>query len=257
MSTHESKEHEVAASSHLPGSQAKNGVAGAVILFFILGLAASLVVGWIVFPKLLYSQKNQPFSFNHVLHVEQVDDGCNSCHAFRDDGTFTGIPKLDACIGCHEDMQGDTEDEKIFVEQYVKKEREVPWLVYSKQPPCVFFSHAAHVKMGKMDCVYCHGPIGQSTHSRVYEQNRITGLSRDIWGKSIAGFKQNSWDRMKMDDCAECHARTQVGIPRQETKDPVSGHFLETVQMIFPTSYNEFKGTSVQTEKDGCFVCHK
>jgi hypothetical protein len=47
-------------------------VAGTVILFFILGLAASLVVGWVVFPKLLYSQKHQPVSFDHALHMEQV-----------------------------------------------------------------------------------------------------------------------------------------------------------------------------------------
>jgi hypothetical protein len=53
-----------------------------------------------------------------------------------------------------------------------------------------------------MECVTCHGPIGESEVSRPYEYNRITGYSRDIWGKNIAGFKKNSWDRMKMDDCA-------------------------------------------------------
>ena len=72
---------------------------GPVILFFLLGLAASLVVGWGVFPKLLYSQKQQPFNFNHVLHVELVSDGCESCHFFRDDGSFSGIPKLEQCTG--------------------------------------------------------------------------------------------------------------------------------------------------------------
>jgi len=37
----------------------------------------------------------------------------------------------------------------------------------------------------------------------------------------------NSWDRMKMDDCSECHQKEKV-------------------------SQN-----SVQTLKGGCFVCHK
>jgi uncharacterized paraquat-inducible protein A len=31
----------------------------------------------------------------------------------------------------------------------------------------------------------------------------------DIWGRNIAGYKKNTWDRMKMDDCADCH--TQKG----------------------------------------------
>ena len=33
------------------------GSGGIIILFFIVGLVASLVVGWVLFPKLLYSQK--------------------------------------------------------------------------------------------------------------------------------------------------------------------------------------------------------
>ncbi|MBU4186408.1 MAG: cytochrome C, partial [Proteobacteria bacterium] len=63
MSTQDDKAKEVSA----------DGATGPIILFFILGLAASLVLGWVIFPKLLYSQKKQPIDFNHVLHVEAVE----------------------------------------------------------------------------------------------------------------------------------------------------------------------------------------
>jgi hypothetical protein len=207
--------------------QSGGGVAGPITLFFILGLLASLVLGWVIFPQLLYSSKEQPIQFNHSLHYELVDDGCESCHFFREDGTYSGVPKLAQCIDCHEEVQGENPEEEKFVTQYVEKGREVPWLMYSRQPDHVFFSHVAHVKMANMDCVTCHGPIGESESMRVYQANRITGLSRDIWGRNIAGFKKNSWDRMKMDDCSECHQREKV-------------------------SQN-----SVQTLKGACFVCHK
>lgn len=200
---------------------------GFVILFFIIGFVASLMVGWILFPKLLYSQKQQPIDFNHALHSDMVDSGCESCHFFREDGTYSGVPKLAQCIGCHEEVQGQDPDEIRFVEEYVKKGREVPWLVYSRQPDCVFFSHAAHVKNSGMDCATCHGTIGESESLKPYEANRITGYTRDIWGKNIAGLKKNTWDRMKMDDCSECHVKNGV------------------------------KQTSVQTGKGACFVCHK
>jgi hypothetical protein len=176
-----------------------------VILFFLIGFAISLAVGWILFPKLLYSKKEQPFNFNHEVHLEQMDEGCQSCHFFREDGTYSGIPKLDQCVDCHEEVQGESPDEEIFVNEYVANGKEVPWQVYARQPDCVFFSHAAHVKIAGMDCVSCHGHIGESTRMRPYEENRITGLSRDIWGVNIAGLKENSWDRMKMTDCGECH----------------------------------------------------
>ncbi len=197
-----------------------NNAGGIVILFFIIGLAASMIVGWIIFPKLLYSQKNQPIDFSHAIHNQEVDNGCESCHFFREDGTFAGVPKLEQCIDCHEEVQGESASEARFVEEYVNKGREVPWLIYSRQPDCVFFSHAAHVKKGAMECKTCHGPIENSEHLKPYQENRITGVSRDIWGYNIGGFKKNVWDRMKMDDCAECHMK-DLGV------------------------------------KDACFVCHK
>lgn len=204
----------------------EDGAGGPIILFFIAGLVASLLIGWVAFPALLYSQKKQPVDFDHALHVGVVDHGCQSCHFFREDGSYSGVPKLAQCVECHTEANSDDPEEIKFVEQYVKPGREVPWLVYSRQPDCVFFSHAAHVIKGQMDCMTCHGPIGESTSSRVYQQNRITGYSRDIWGHNISGIKRNSWDRMKMDDCADCHAEANV-----------------------PPG-------SVQTQKDGCFVCH-
>ena len=121
----------------------ENSAGSAIFLFFILGFIASLIVGWVAFPKVLYSQKKQPINFNHALHVGLVDEGCGSCHYFREDGSFSGIPKIAQCIECHEEVNGVSPDEKKFVAQYVAMEREVPWLVYAKQPPCVFFSHAA------------------------------------------------------------------------------------------------------------------
>ena len=204
-----------------------SGGGAPVILFFVLGLIASLIVGWVIFPQVLYSQKKQPVDFNHLLHNDEVEDGCESCHFFRDDGTFSGVPKLSQCIDCHEEVNGEDPEEEKFVNEYVAKDREVPWLIYSRQPSNVFFSHAAHVKMAQMDCVTCHGQIGESESLKTYQANRITGISRDIWGKNIAGLKRNSWDRMKMDDCSECHQRENV---------------------------NQH---SVQTLKGGCFVCHK
>jgi hypothetical protein len=59
--------------AHASGGK-DSGAGGFIILFFIIGFAASMVLGWVIFPKLLYSQKQQPFNFNHALHVEEVDD---------------------------------------------------------------------------------------------------------------------------------------------------------------------------------------
>lgn len=234
----------------------KPGPCGPILFFFIVGLAASLVVGWIIFPKLLYSKKRQPIDYNHVLHLKEVENRCESCHFFREDGSFSGVPRLAQCVDCHEDVQGETPDEAKFVEQYVAKGKEVPWLVYSRQPDHVFFSHAAHVKLAGMACATCHGSHSESETLRVYEKNRITGYSRDIWGKNIAGFKRNTWDRMKMDDCAECHAK-MAGTDETSVKKPFYSLFTNLIKTAFPGTEGPGRKTSAQTRQEACFVCHK
>jgi menaquinone reductase, multiheme cytochrome c subunit len=213
-----------------PSAEAADKSSGSFIfLFFLLGFFVAAIIGWVIFPKVLYSTQDQPIAFSHATHMEMVDDGCQSCHFLREDGTFSGVPHLAQCIDCHEEVQGESEAEARFVEEYVAKGREVPWLVYSRQPDCVFFSHAAHIKGAEMECATCHGEIGESDSLKPYQENRITGYSRDIWGYSIAGFKRHTYDRMKMDDCAACHIEAQIGSHT----------------------------SSVQTRKDACFVCHK
>jgi hypothetical protein len=173
-------------------------------------------------------------NFNHALHLnpEKVDgiegkteaERCLHCHGLYDDGTFKGIPRLSTCTECHDNPEsplGNTPEEKAFMEEYVAKNQEIPWLAYYKQPDCVYFSHIAHVKNGKLECTVCHGDHGKTSVLPDYEANRLTGYSRNIWGKRISGLKTNTWDRMKMDDCAECHSKM--------------GH----------------------EENNACFVCHK
>lgn len=226
MSTTEEKKHAAAENGHgKTGDQHAPARPGTwrfliPVVAFGVGLVSHLFLGWIIFPMLLYGSKEQPIDFNHKIHQEAVDEGCESCHFFREDGSFNGIPKLEKCAECHEDQMGESPEEARLVEEYIGPGKEIPWHVYSQQPQCVFFSHAAHVVMGKIECVTCHGPIGESEHLRPYEYNRITLYSRDIWGQSPAGYTTNTWDRMKMDVCAECHEEKKGG-------------------------------------KDACFVCHK
>jgi hypothetical protein len=205
-------------------------------IFFFIGLVGASIVGWVIFPMVLYSKQPQPINFSHVVHLdsEKVDgvegetkaEKCLYCHLFYEDGTFGGIPKLESCIECHDDPespQGESPGEQAFLTDYVAEEKEVPWFVYSKQPDCVYFSHIPHVKMANLECATCHGKHSETDQLPLYEENRLTGYSRNIWGKRLSGiyFKKEPYDRMKMDDCAECHTK----------KD--------------------------RKENNACFVCHK
>jgi hypothetical protein len=189
--------------------QAKKPSSGGWI-FFVVGLIVALIVGWAVYPALLYSKKSQPLHFSHASHGPESSVGleCEDCHYFHEDGSFSGIPRLEKCMECHEDpefpLSDDPEEMKLLTE-YVKPGKEIPWLVYSRQPDCVYFPHIAHVKMGNMECKVCHGDFGARDDMPDYKVNRISRYSIDIWGRNILGYEKNPWDSMKMDDCADCH----------------------------------------------------
>jgi len=175
-----------------------------------LGLAAGLAAGWVALPAFLYVRREQPLPFNHLVHVESAAMSCDDCHGFGDDGSYVGIPPVSACADCHSEAQGETEAERRLVDDFVTPGREIPWLVYARQPDNVYFSHAPHVKLAGLECWRCHGDHGMSATTPVYQVNRISTYSRNIWGPRIAGGGPNEWDSMKMSDCTDCHAERGV-----------------------------------------------
>jgi menaquinone reductase, multiheme cytochrome c subunit len=170
------------------------------------GVSAGLALGWLVLPAVLYTSEPQPLHFSHKTHMgERVGMTCEVCHEFAADGTFEGIPSIAECSECHSSLVGTSEAEKRLVEEFVTPKKEIPWKIYLRQPDNAFFPHSPHVKLAKIGCTECHGPHGESDQLRPYEENRLTGYSRDVWGRNIAGIHTNAWEGMKMDRCVKCH----------------------------------------------------
>jgi len=183
------------------------------ILVFAFGFVVALIAGWVAFPRALYSRHAQPLNFFHKTHGEKSGlASCDSCHTFGNNGEFSGIPRSEVCVGCHADKLGSSKAEAILVDTYIKAGQEPPWLVYSQQPANVWFSHAVHTRRAGLNCVDCHGSYGESDQTRLYEKNRISGYSRDIWGHSISRLRRAPHDGMKMNDCESCHRRRHVEV---------------------------------------------
>jgi menaquinone reductase, multiheme cytochrome c subunit len=174
---------------------------------FLGGVALSVLAGWQAFPRLLYRTEPQPVAFSHKVHAEKAGAACVDCHSIAANGRFSGIPPVTTCAGCHAAPMTQSPDEKALIDRYIAKNREIPWHVYARQPDNVYFSHATHLKLAKLPCRQCHGRHGQSDKLRPYQENRISGYSRDIWGYSISriSFRPQEHPGMKMDDCTSCH----------------------------------------------------
>jgi menaquinone reductase, multiheme cytochrome c subunit len=165
---------------------------------FLWGALIALGAGWAGFPRLLYKTTPQSLDFNHQVHGDKAGMKCEDCHAFRADGTFAGIPRLEQCAGCHAAPMGSAAAEKNFIDAYVTPQREPVWHSYSRQPENVYFSHIRHVKLGSLSCEQCHPGHGASRTLKPHQEDRISGYSRDVW------------DRMLMDDCIDCHRERKL-----------------------------------------------
>lgn len=181
------------------------------LLAFAVGFGVALALGWGALPRILYQEKSQPLEFRHKTHAAKSGTAqCGDCHTVREDGVFAGIPATQNCAGCHAEPMGATKAEATLVNDYVKQHRETPWLVYARQPANVRFSHSIHINRARLECVQCHGRHGESDALRAFEMNRISGYSRDIWGRSLSRLRRAKFEGMKMGDCEACHRERRV-----------------------------------------------
>ena len=169
-------------------------------ILFLAGVLAALGLGWRGLPVALNRRVPQPVQFSHKVHADKAGTKCEDCHSLRDDGTFTGIPALDKCAGCHAQAMGATQQEKAFIDGYVTPGREIPW-----QPENVYFSHANHVKLAHLDCRQCHGAQGESDKLRPAEIDRISGYSRSAHFLSMDACEDCHRQRGAANSCLACH----------------------------------------------------
>lgn len=210
---------------------------------FILGLVFFLAVGWLLFPMLLYSQKEQAIAFPHTMHSRYID--CVVCHKSGPGESIA--PGIEVCSSCHqslEDRKGSSDEETRLITEYVMQGKEINWLYHQTQPDNVYFSHVAHsletcatpschpywLENTDAFCSTCHLPAAE-IDSVPLEFNRVTGYSRQI---------------MKMDVCENCHASPSHlkvdGLTDEQERALLEGRPKLRLQA---------------NASNACFTCHK
>lgn len=135
----------------------------------------------------------QPMAFNHALHME-ADLKCLSCHPGGEDEMQAGFPALVDCLDCHGKPEGSHPDEPKIREFHLKKQ-EIPWIRVNRLPGHVYFSHAAHVTLAKMECRDCHQGILSAKVPLVFPDANLT----------MADCMACHREKKASNDCNVCH----------------------------------------------------
>jgi hypothetical protein len=121
-----------------------------------------IITGTLLFANSSYFTKEghfveQPIAFPHELHTNQLGLHCTFCHTQVDRESTAGIPSMETCYGCHQEILKNTEFLRPVREAYENK-KPLRWNRVNRVPDHVYFHHASHIKAG-VSCQSCHGDV--------------------------------------------------------------------------------------------------
>ncbi len=175
-----------------------------VVLVLLLTTVSIVAVAWDQMLDIGITQGYkpvQPIKYSHQLHAGTLKIACQYCHGSAWKSKNAGIPSANICMNCHKAVQlrdrynGEVSPEiaKIYKaldydpdkRTYGSNQRPIQWVKIHQLQDFVYFNHSQHVKVGKLQCQKCHGPIQEM--KEVYQYSPLT----------------MSW-------CVNCHRVTQV-----------------------------------------------
>ena len=168
-----------------------------------------------------YYQPDQPIWFSHKIHADQNEIDCKYCHTAADYSKSAGIPSLNVCMNCHHQVRegkvtGTAEISKIH--EAWENGIPVEWVRIHNLPDHVYFNHAQHVNVAKLDCAECHGQV-ETMHEVMQVNDLSMGWCLDCHRKTEVQFMENSFYA----SFEKLHEQLKSGEIKKVTADMVGG----------------------------------
>lgn len=147
---------------------------------------------------------DQPIKFSHKVHAGDNKIDCKYCHHTAEFGKSAGIPATELCMNCHILVREGTNSGKFEIAKVVdayETKKPVEWIRIHNLPDHVFFSHAQHVGIGKVDCQQCHGSVEEMDIMRQHSDLSM-GWCINCHRDTKVNFKDNAYydNYMKLHD---------------------------------------------------------
>jgi mono/diheme cytochrome c family protein len=188
----------------------------------------------------------QPIHYSHRIHAGDNEINCKYCHSSARVSKHSGIPSLNVCMNCHKNIAEvaestatpeyskafyDEQIQKLYkavgwdqtTQSYTGKTEPVKWVRIHNLPDFVYFNHAQHVTVGKIECQTCHGPV------ETYEI-------------------QKQFAPLTMGWCINCHRKTEVKMEGNE--------YYSKIHEQLSKKYGVDKLTAAQMGGLECGKCH-
>jgi len=200
-----------------------------LIFLAALGLQIKMVVGeGIMLGRSPGYAPDQPIKFSHKVHAGENGIACMYCHHTAGESKSAGIPAMELCMNCHVLIREGSHSGKFEIGKViaaVENKKPVEWIRIHNLPDHVFFSHAIHVGVAKLDCQKCHGPV---------EEMDIMRQQADL----------------SMGWCVNCHRETDVQFKE-------NGYYETFVKMHEKFDVGDLESVkAVDVGANDCMRCH-
>ena len=243
----------IPAAEPIPFYRNKAYITFVILILFVIG-GYKIVEGAIGLGRSKDYQPVQPIFYSHKVHAGTNQISCLYCHGGSWDSKQASVPSLNVCMNCHAaineysakseklyredgtEVNGTEEIQKLYsytgydpkAGKYTAPAKPIEWVKIHNLPDHVFFSHAQHIRAGKVQCQTCHGPI--------QEMNEV-----------------KQFTDLRMGWCINCHRSTKVNFP-----DSASGNEGNKFYSIYEKFHKDLKpGDSITVEKIGGTECQK
>ena len=188
----------------------------------------------------------QPIHYSHKIHAGANQIECKYCHSSARVSKHSGIPSLNVCMNCHEyiaEYNGEEDLENGYTRDFYTNEikklysavgwdeenqvytgntKPVKWVRIHNLPDFVYFNHAQHAQVAKIECQTCHGPVEEM--EIMYQYSPLT-----------------------MGWCIDCHRESNVDK---------SNEYYQKVHDELSKKYGVEKLTVAQLGGIECAKCH-
>lgn len=138
---------------------------------------------------------DQPIKFSHKIHAGQNGIDCKYCHHTAESSKSAGIPAMNLCMNCHVIVREGSHSGKFEIAKVVdavENQKPVKWIRLHNLPDHVFFSHAQHVGVAKIDCQKCHGEVQEMDIMRQHADLSM-GWCVNCHRETDVKFKENGY----------------------------------------------------------------
>lgn len=212
------------------------------------------------------------FAFSHRIHVEEEGLECINCHEDLAVLDEPGMPAIDTCLFCHEELDAEKPPERrvetLFDEDEVFRSARV-----SRLDDEVIFAHLRHVD-SLDECSACHRGIDRderiapsdavlmedctACHEDLAQPSECATCHTEIGLDWTPGTHEQNWKKLhgrvfraggegQIDSCYLCHSETTCArCHMQEAPDNHNNHW-------------RLRGHSIaaRIDRDNCAACHQ